>query len=341
MAPSATIPNTTSLETQMVKDVKIKSSAAFVTINATQAPPSKWTYKYHPLEAQITEDVDGYFLKHWKFGTEKDKKKFVAAGFPRVTCLYFPLAKDDRIKYASKLLTILFLIDEILEDMSFDEGSAYNERLMPLARGIGLPNRDDPAEWIMYDLWATMRAKDLELANGILEPTFEFMRAQTDKARLSIREMGEYLDYRERDVGKASILHGYPTFPEELAAVHRIEQNCAKHLSVLNDIMSWEKEYAAYLTGHPEGSAICSAVQVLANATSLPFGSCTRILWVMCREWEAEHNDLVAKVQAETPNGLSERLKLYIKGLEYQMSGNEHWSLATLRYNSPSNPVEM
>ena len=50
-----------------------------------------------------------------------------------------------------------------------------------------------------------MRKHDLELANEVLEPTFVFMRSQTDKVRLSIKELGEYLRYREKDVGKAYV----------------------------------------------------------------------------------------------------------------------------------------
>lgn len=87
--------------------------------------------------------------------------------------------------------------------MSFVDGSAYNDKLMPIARGDVLPDRSVPAEWIMYDLWESMRAVDKQLADDVLEPTFTFMRAQTDKARLTIQEMGEYLTYREKDVGKA------------------------------------------------------------------------------------------------------------------------------------------
>lgn len=124
--------------------------------------------------------------------------------------------------------------------------------------------------------------------------------------------------------------------PDEIASVQNIEQNCAKHLSVLNDILSWDKEYRAYQTGHPEGSAICSAVQVLADETSLSYASCKRVLWVMCREWEARHEYLVAKRQTDSALPFGENLRLYVKGLEYQISGNELWSLTTLRYNSPN-----
>ena len=74
-------------------------------------PPSRFVAECHPLERQITAEVDGYFLTHWPFKTAKDRKKFVAAGFSRVTCLYFPLSLNDRIHLACRLLTILFLID--------------------------------------------------------------------------------------------------------------------------------------------------------------------------------------------------------------------------------------
>jgi aristolochene synthase len=90
------------------------STAPAVTLPSAPhfAPPlSRFVAECQPLEKQITAEVDGYFLTHWPFKTAKDRKKFVAAGFSRVTCLYFPLSLDDRIHLACRLLTILFLID--------------------------------------------------------------------------------------------------------------------------------------------------------------------------------------------------------------------------------------
>lgn len=92
---------------------------------------------------------------------------------------------------------------DLLEDMSFEDGEAYNNHLMPIARGQIMPDRTIPVEWMWYDLWQDMRMLDKDLADGILEPTFTFMRAQTDKTRLTINELRHYLTYREKDVGKA------------------------------------------------------------------------------------------------------------------------------------------
>jgi len=230
MAPSILHPDTeTSVFPSKRADTQQQSSSTAPAVSLPAAshfapPPSRFVAECHPSEKQITAEVDGYFLTHWPFQTAKDRKKFVAAGFSRVTCLYFPLSLADRIYLACRLLTILFLIDgvfipktklnsflrliissDILEDMSLEKGCAYNEKLMPIARGDVQPDRNVPVEWMMYDLSEDMRSHDRQLEDDVLEPTFTFMRAQTDKARLTIRGMGPYLIYREKDVGKAQV----------------------------------------------------------------------------------------------------------------------------------------
>ncbi len=60
----------------------------------------------------------------------------------------------------------------------------------------------------MYDLWQSMRACDEALATAVLESTFIFMHAQTDKVRLSMNGFNQYFEYRERDVGKGFV---YPS----------------------------------------------------------------------------------------------------------------------------------
>lgn len=87
--------------------------------------------------------------------------------------------------------------------MSFEEGSAFNERLMSIFRANVRPDRRVPVEFIAYDLFEEMRACDHDLANGILEPIFTLMRAQTDSVRSTKKGLKEYLEYRERDVGQA------------------------------------------------------------------------------------------------------------------------------------------
>ncbi|KAL8823934.1 MAG: hypothetical protein Q9191_005429 [Dirinaria sp. TL-2023a] len=332
---------------------KASESLPLDSNNEVDHAPTAWKFSCHPRLQEVQKEVDGYFLKNWKWSSEKVKKVFLNAKFSEVTCLYFPLALDDRIHFACRLLTVLFLIDgkysesdtcshineniDQLEDMSFADGEAYNAKLIPISRGDVLPNRSKPEEFILYDLWESMRAHDRELAEEVLEPTFTFMRSQTDRARLTIKELGNYLIYRERDVGKALLSAlmrfsmGTRIAADELEGMKALEANCSKQLSVVNDIYSFEKEERASRTGHQEGAYLCSAVKILAAETNLGVTATKRVLWTMVREWESTHDQLVAdKLQAS--EGCSEAAKLYMKGLEYQMSGNEQWSKTTLRY---------
>lgn len=74
-------------------------------------PPTRWSYLCHPRLKEVQDEVDGYFLENWKFPSFKAVRTFLDAKFSEVTCLYFPLALDDRIHFACRLLTVLFLID--------------------------------------------------------------------------------------------------------------------------------------------------------------------------------------------------------------------------------------
>ena len=119
--------------------------------------------------------------------------------------------------------------------------------------------------------------------------------------------------------------------PEELRSMTLLERNCSKQISVVNDIYSWEKELRASKTGHHEGAALCSAVKIVAEETHLNADAAKRILWSMTREWERRHDELAAE-QLTGSAAMSQTVRDYIQGLEYQMSGNELWSRTTLRY---------
>ncbi|KAK1148054.1 terpene cyclase [Aspergillus melleus] len=170
----------------------------------------------------------------------------------------------------------------------------------------------------------------------LLQSVITFTRAQTHNARLSITELGKYLDYRERDVGQ-SLLSALLRFTmklhlteDELHRVAPVERNCAKHIAIVNDIYSWHKEQLASQSLHQEGAALCSAVPVVANEAALGFSAAQRVLWAMCREWESVHQQLVQEILSEG----SASLQTFVRGMEYQMSGNERWSESTPRYHS-------
>jgi aristolochene synthase len=122
---------------------------------------------------------------------------------------------------------------------------------------------------------------------------------------------------------------GLKMTPAELEFALPVDMNCSKHLSIVNDIWSFEKELRASQTAHAEGAVLCTGVAIFANEADVSIPAAKRVLYSLCREWEVRHVQLVQEVlaQRDTPE-----MRLYLNGLEYQMSGNELWSKTTLRY---------
>ena len=117
--------------------------------------------------------------------------------------------------------------------------------------------------------------------------------------------------------------------PEELDLVKLVEENSMKHITFVNDICSFEKEVLAAEDGF-ELDAICSSVPIMMDLCGVNEHETKRVMWEMVRAWEVTHYELVDEVIGKHP---SPALATYLKGLEYQTSGNERWTLLTPRYN--------
>lgn len=87
-------------------------------------PASDWTHEIHPCAEKVSKEVDDYFLQNWDFPDDRARSIFLKAGFSHVTCLYFPLAKNERIHFACRLLTVLFLIDGMLNSRFMTQNSS-------------------------------------------------------------------------------------------------------------------------------------------------------------------------------------------------------------------------
>lgn len=88
--------------------------------------------------------------------------------------------------------------------------------MMALMRGDITPDRTIAVEWMAYDIWAEMRALDTRLSSEVLGPLEDFMAAQTEDTRLKKMTMGEYLEWRGRDVG-ASYVQRHASFRQSFA----------------------------------------------------------------------------------------------------------------------------
>lgn len=111
----------------------------------------------------------------------------------------------------------------------------------------------------------------------------------------------------------------------------RLECFAARHIAAVNDIMSWEKEVRASKATCHEGSVLCTAVKVVMEEMDVGIEAAKKMLWLVTREWERVFDGIVKE---KLDAGCGQVVKEYIQGLEYQLSGNESWSVTTLRYKN-------
>ena len=85
--------------------------------------------------------------------------------------------------------------------MSLDDGKLFYQRLILLAKGKILPDRENPYEWITYDLFASMRAVDEAQTEGVLQDAILCVTSQVDEARNHCASMGDLLKQRYKEGG--------------------------------------------------------------------------------------------------------------------------------------------
>ncbi|KGO68077.1 Terpenoid synthase [Penicillium italicum] len=222
--------------------------------------------------------------------------------------------------------------------MSFTQMLSYRDRIMKIALGTASPNRGICLEWMVHDTFMAMRSMDEVLANDVAQGFCQLLQAQTSQERTTIKTLGSYLEFREIDVGRplytALIRFGakLDLTTAELTKTTALESTAFRHVSVMNDIYSWEREWKVYQANPTDGAQPFSAICILANETGLPYTACKRLMYSYCRELELNLKQSTDEIRHNSMESLTHELEVYIKGMEYFMCGIELWSQWTPRY---------
>lgn len=119
---------------------------------------------------------------------------------------------------------------------------------------------------------------------------------------------------------------------EDRALLEPLDRIWFRHVSVINDVWSYDKEVRASQQSTEEGAVLCSSVAIMSCETRVPAIAAKRTLTHLCREWELQHETLAYEILQKDDRPA---IRQYIRGLEHQMSGNEVWSTFTKRYTPP------
>ncbi|KAI4204535.1 MAG: hypothetical protein LQ350_001085 [Teloschistes chrysophthalmus] len=300
-------------------------------------PPTEFPIKVHPKADEVCAETDEYFYKNWPWRNEAEGKLFLQSETNRWACLAMPNAWDSRVVDSVRVNTLLFLLDDIAERMTFTEGKELYKTLTPIALGKTLPDRNKPLEWITYDIWKSMRATDAELTEVVWQGALLCIMAQVDDARTKCPDIGSLLKHREKEAGIAFVA-GVLRFaqrirltPAEVSLMSPFFTLYSVHGVTVNDILSYDKEVRLYEETKCEGAFILNMTQAFSNDTGLPQRASKRVLWILIREWEKIWAEKAKELRAR---GISNALSEYLTGMEYVLGGNEWWSWRTKRYQN-------
>ncbi|CAG8947440.1 unnamed protein product [Penicillium salamii] len=304
-----------------------------------EVPPSHLERKTHSMGwDKIQAHVEPYFSTNWKFPSEKERKGLLTVGLSRAFCNSFPLTLDSRIGVTCKMLYFSLLIDDQLEKMSFAQMLSYRHRTMEVVLGSVKPDISISREWMLYDTLQIMRRMDKKLANDVARGFCQLLKAMTSPERNSIKELEPYLELREVDVGR-TFFTALMRFGANLhlndaqkAKSKPFESIAFRHMCIINDTYSWEREWRVSQTSQADGAQPFSSVYIVAKETQQPFSVCKRLLYDYCRGIELDFKQAMDALRNEGSSVVTPELESYLQSLEFFMSGIEAWSQWTPRY---------
>lgn len=82
-----------------------------------QAATYSFDIQCHPRADAVCAELDSFFIQHWPFKSQEERNRFLNSQTNRFACWALPLADDDRLLDTVKVNTLLFLLDDVAEDM--------------------------------------------------------------------------------------------------------------------------------------------------------------------------------------------------------------------------------
>ncbi|KAL8951635.1 MAG: hypothetical protein Q9222_002396 [Ikaeria aurantiellina] len=205
-------------------------------------------------------------------GLAKDQLKTeILDSYGRFSIYLFPDADLDRAKLLAQSIILVFIFDDLWESSSPQEIESLRSDFVALLQGNRQTSTvSTPLERIIDAFRNGLLAADQDAGNGgveILETFVQFCN-HTEPPRQGFRSMSEYLDYRWEDVANG-FTWSCAKFAIKCSAdqdnpqLRRLLRYLGDHISIANDIASYEKEKRAFDKG--KASAMINIVDVIVQ----------------------------------------------------------------------------
>ncbi|KAK5658076.1 hypothetical protein OQA88_2632 [Cercophora sp. LCS_1] len=306
------------------------------------APPTILTApQLHPNHKEIDHHVISYLVNTWEWPSEKAKQGFISWKLSEVVLFMFSTGNTTRVQLACELLLLGFLMDDWFDNNTFETNTALVSRLNALLTSPSTFSPETNIETMHTTLFRRILAATTpslpEAPTAILTTYMHMLACHCDVSRGEATSFREYLVFREVDVGMP-ICRELLYWTEDLALTNEdkkllapLERVANYHVSILNDIFSFDREWKAAET-LGQGAVLVNGVRILADEAAVSVGTAKRLCFAFVRAWEVEFKRMVDETLEGVGGMEGERLQRAVVGIERRMSGAEAFSWRTKRY---------
>ena len=257
--------------------------------------------------------------------------------------LTLPTCKPERLRIISYVFEYAFLHDNVLESAAKAVKDQENN-----SEAFGLGGHHSfklrsvvGSKQIQSKMMLEMLSVDPECANAVID-AWRVMVDTTSKRDKTIPfiNMEDYINYRIVDTGALFVDKlmlfglGMTMSQDELTQVAPITRPCYAALALANDYFSFDVEYEVFKSSPAE--TMTNAVWLFMHWDGASVAEAKDLVRVNTQKYERQFEHL----RKESEGSLSPKLRKYLLGLEYQVSGNVIWSLDNPRYHPDRNVYE-
>ncbi|KGO78266.1 Terpenoid synthase [Penicillium italicum] len=288
------------------------------------------------VSVQCHIDLNGIDAVGSKFGN-------LNAHAGNFTSLCAPNCLPERLALVAYTVEYAFLHDDETDNAADQEAlSLENEMLHQAINQTGMTSvstRVSPKAQRKAEVQAKIAAEYLRLdpvfGEWFLKAWQTFTASVQDVRSLEFPSLDDYLEFRIVDAAADWTLYnfrwgsGITLTPEEEKIADPMSYVAYAELCLVNDLFSWDKEYAAYVKSNGEVPLV-NAVHIVAVTQGLTHCAAKAVVQSEVRAHEERFCFL--KEQYMATSSPSESVLRWLKLLEHSMAGNWVWSLCVPRY---------
>ncbi|KAF8147637.1 isoprenoid synthase domain-containing protein [Mycena galopus ATCC 62051] len=314
------------------------------TALVSTVPSSFPSAREHIRKDELTQATDSFFLETWPFQSQKERDLFVRFEGASWFCKCVPDGQFEKMIWACRVNALLFLVDDLLEKNSDDQGgSDLADRVIEIIGGEVVPRTGSPVEELMNCIFRGIEASTrIEQYRQFSRLTCEYLRHQETPVH---RNIPDYLAFRRLNAAGYFVLATaryslelYVTDDElQNPLLAECERLTIEADAMENDVVSYEKEVQDNTLGNN-----LVAILLQHGVEGRAFDSASAAM-VYIRELIAQHEaklqDAISVALNDKVLGKSDAVCSWLHALPYIVSGNTWWSQQTGRYKLPGKPV--